>query len=121
MSYRLLFLLLGSITLIYAETSSVYNRVKERLDSSAQQFETKIFKKVPNATSYLNNVLINNSPSIIHVNDQLTRVIRQWNTRLLALDPTCPYYFSKYNDISVPELDRNLLSYLQAGMVFFSK
>lgn len=119
MSYRLLVLLLGSLTLILAETPSAFDRVKESLENSAQQLPIKTFEKLPDASSYLNDDLTNNNPHIINVNEQLTSIIREWNPRLLVLDPTSPYYFSKFNNISEPEHDRNLLSYLQASKFFF--
>ncbi|CAF3735475.1 unnamed protein product [Rotaria socialis] len=114
MSYTLLVLLLGSFTLISAETSSVLHQIKERLENLAQQLPIKTFEKLPDASSYLNDDLTNNNPHIINVNEQLTSIIREWTPRLLVLDPTSPYYFSKFNNISEPEHDRNLLSYLQA-------
>ncbi|CAF4740095.1 unnamed protein product, partial [Rotaria socialis] len=95
MSYTLLVLLLGSFTLISAETSSVLHQIKERLENLAQQLPIKTFEKLPDASSYLNDDLTNNNPHIINVNEQLTSIIREWTPRLLVLDPTSPYYFSK--------------------------
>ncbi|CAF2979370.1 unnamed protein product [Rotaria sp. Silwood2] len=114
MSYILLFLLFGSNVMIFAEPPLIIDRIKERLENSAQQLSIEKLVELPNATSYLNNYLTKNSPHIMDLNDQLTKIIQEWSPRLLALDPTCPYYFSKFNNISLPEHDRNLLSYLQA-------
>lgn len=115
MSYILLFLVLGSSTIISAETSSVLDRVKERLISSAKQKPMTNFAELPDAASYINHDLISNAPHKLNLNKELTTVIREWSPRLLALDPTCPYYFSKFSDDSSSETDLNLLSYLQAS------
>jgi len=111
MSYILLFLLFGSTTLIFAEI----DRVKERLQSSAKELSITELLKPPKASFYLNSEFIKNAPHQIN----LTKEIPEWTPRLLTLDPTCPYYFSKYNNASSPNDDLNLLSYLQASKYFF--
>ena len=119
MSYILLLLLFGSSTIIFGdETLSEIDRVKERLQNSAKQLSMMSFSEPPDPVSYINHDLIKNSPHKINVTNQLTQFIREWSPRLLALDPTCPYYFSKFNNVSIPEEDRNLLSYLQASKSF---
>ncbi len=115
MSYILLFLLFGSMTLIFAETFSEIDRVKERLQSSAKELSITELSKPPKASFYLNSEFIKNAPHQIN----LTKEIPEWTPRFLALDPTCPYYFSKYNNASSPNDDLNLLSYLQASKYFF--
>jgi len=118
MSYILLFLLFGSTAMIFAETSSEIDRVKERLQSSAKQLSIKELLKPPKAASYLNSELIKNAPHQMNLAKELTKIISAWNPRILALDPTCPYYFSKFNDTLSSENDLNLLSYLQASKFF---
>jgi hypothetical protein len=116
MPYVILLLLLGLNAIVFAdETLLEIDRVKERLQSSAKQLSMISFSEPPEAASYLNHDLIKNSPNKINVTKEITKMIREWNPRLLALDPTCPYYFSKFNNASIPEEDRNLLSYLQAS------
>jgi hypothetical protein len=51
----------------------------------------------------------------MNLSKELNQIIQEWSPRLLALDPTCPYYFSKINNASSPDEGLNLLSYLQAG------
>ncbi|CAF3733604.1 unnamed protein product [Rotaria sordida] len=116
MSYILLLLLLlfGSSVMIFGEPPLITDRIIERLKVLATQSSIETFVELPDAESYLNNYLTKNSPHIINLNEQLTKIIREWSPRLLALDPTCPYYFSKFNNMSLPEQDLNLLSYLQA-------
>ncbi|CAF1301845.1 unnamed protein product [Rotaria sp. Silwood1] len=114
MSHILLFLLLGLSVMILAEPPLTIDHIKERLENSAQRLSIERLIESPDAKSYLNNYLTKNSPHIINLNEELTKMIHEWSPRLLALDPTCPYYFSKFNNISLPEEDRNLLSYLQA-------
>ncbi len=117
MSYILLLLLFGSSTIIFGddETLSEIDRVKGRLQKSAKQLSMMSFSEPPEPVSYINHDLIKNSPHKINVTNQLTQFIREWSPRLLALDPTCPDYFSKCNNVSIPDEDRNLLSYLQAS------
>ncbi len=111
MSYSLLFLLFGFSRIILAETSFEFDRVKERLQNSAQQLPITEFSKLPKPASYLNSKLTINAPHQINLANELTSILPEWNPRILALDPTCPYYFSKFNN---SEDDLNLLSYLQA-------
>jgi len=118
MSYILLFLLFGSMALIFAETFSKIDRVKEHLQNSAEELSITVFSKLPKAVSYLNSELIKNVPHQINLAKELTKIIPEWTPHVLALDPTCPYYFSKYNNALSPENDLNLLSYLQAGTSF---
>ncbi len=115
MSYILLFLFLGSTTMIFAETPSEIDLVKERLQNSAEQLSIIGFSQPPEAASYLNHDLTKNSPHKIKLRKQLTKFIREWSPRLLALDPTCPYYFSKLADSSASEENLNLLSYFLAS------
>jgi hypothetical protein len=96
-------------------TFSEIDRVKERLQSSAKELSITELSKSPKASFYLNSEFIKNAPHQIN----LTKEIPEWTPRLLALDPTCPYYFSKYNNASSPNDDLNLLSYLQASKYFF--
>jgi hypothetical protein len=103
------------MTLIFAETFSEIDRVKERLQSSAKELSITELSKPPKASFYLNSEFIKNAPHQIN----LTKEIPEWTPRFLALDPTCPYYFSKYNNASSPNDDLNLLSYLQASKYFF--
>ena len=111
-SYSLLFLLFGFSRIILVETSLEFDRVKERLQASAQQLPITEFPKLPKPATYLNSKLTKNAPHQINLVNELTSILPEWNPRMLALDSTCPYYFSKYN---TPENDLNLLSYLQAS------
>jgi len=114
MSYILLLLFFGLNRIIFGEEIySEIDRIKERLQNSAKQSSIISFSEPPEAISYVNHDLIKNSPHKVNLTNELTRFIHEWSPRLLALDPTCPYYFSKFNDISNSDQDRNLLSYLQ--------
>ena len=115
MPYILLFLLFGLSTMIYTESLTKIDRVKEHLQSSARRLSITTFLELPNAASYLNHDLTQNSPHRMNLSEELTMTIREWSPRLLALDPTCPYYFSKYINVSSSRQDLNLLSYLQAS------
>ena len=115
MSYILLLVLFGSSMVNLAETSSVIDRVKERLENSAKQLWIMGHSVPPDAASYLNHDLIKNMPHKVNLSNELTKIIREWSPRLLALDPTCPYYFSTFTNDTSPETDLNLLSYLQAS------
>jgi hypothetical protein len=114
----LLFFLFGFSRIIVAETSFEFDRVKERLQKSAQQLPITEFSKPPKPASYLNSKLPRNAPHEINLTNELTSILPEWNPRILALDPTCPYYFSKFN---TPENDLNLLSYLQASQLVLRK
>lgn len=115
MSYILLLLLLGSVTFSSSETSSTFDRIRERLESSGKQITVVGHAEAPEAASYLNHDLTQNVPHKVNVSDQIKKSIREWTPRLLALDPTCPYYFSETTNASIPEEDLNLLSYLLAS------
>ncbi|CAF0763139.1 unnamed protein product [Adineta ricciae] len=112
MSYILLLLLLGLVTLSSSETSSTFDRIRERLESSGKRITVVGHAEAPEAASYLNHDLTQNVPHKVNVSNQITKSIREWTPRLLALDPTCPYYFSEKTNASKPEEDLNLLSYL---------
>lgn len=117
MSYILfsLFLLFGSITTTVGESSSVFDRISKRLTGFAKRLSLVSFIQIPDTDSYLNYDLTKNAAHKLNFNDELTKIIREWSPRLLALDPACPYYFSKLNNPSIPEEDLNLFSYLKAG------
>ncbi len=118
MSYILLFLFFGSSAIISAETFSEIDPIKERLQNSAKQLSITELSDPPKPASYLNSKLTKNAPHQLNLVNELTKLIPEWSPRNLALDPTCPYYFSKFNDPSAAEGDLNLLSYLQAGKSF---
>jgi hypothetical protein len=108
----LLFFLFGFSRIILSETSSEFDRIKEHLQNSAQQLSITEFSKLPKPATYINSKLPINAPHQINLTTELTSILPNWSPRTLALDPTCPYYFSKFN---TPDNDRNLLSYLQAS------
>ncbi|CAF1149460.1 unnamed protein product [Adineta steineri] len=114
MWYMLLFVLLGSTSLIFGETTTNIERIEERLEQSGNQLPIKGFFEPPEADSYLNNYYVQDAPHKLILTKEITKFIHEWTPRLLALDPTGPYYFSKLSDSSVPEKDLNLLSYLLA-------
>lgn len=115
MSFILLFLLFGSTTLIFAEIPSEIDHVIGHLQNSAAELSITQLSELPNAASYINSELIKNIPHQLNLSKDLTKFIPEWTANVLAFDPTCPYYFSKFNNISSPKDDLNLLSYLQAS------
>ena len=100
---------------ICADKPSELEQVKQRLKSSAEQLSLTIFLEAPEAPSYLNFDLVKNAAHKMNLTAELTKIIREWSPRLLALDPTSPYYFSKFNNATSSDEGLNLLSYLQAS------
>ena len=116
MSYVIVVLLLASVSVARVEPRSQFDQVKQRLKASAEQLSMINFLEVPDADSYLNYDLVKNAPHKMNMTTELTKIIREWSPRLLALDPTCPYYFSTLVNASQIDEDFNLLSHLQARM-----
>ena len=114
MSYAIIVLLLALVPVGRAESLSQFDRVAQRLKASAEQLSMINFLEVPDADSYLNYDLVKNAPHKMNLTKELTKIIREWSPRLLALDPTCPYYFSTLVNASQIDEDFNLLSHLQA-------
>jgi hypothetical protein len=99
------------------EISLSLTNVKDKLTTSANQLSLTIFLGTPDAAEYLNFDLVKNSPNRLNLTNELMSTIREWSPRLLALDPTSPYYFSTLTDMSQDNNDPNLLSYLQASKI----
>jgi hypothetical protein len=106
---------LGFLRATSDDGPSELEQVKQRLKSLAEQLSLTIFLEAPEAPEYLNFDLVKNAPHKMNQTGDLTKIIREWSPRLLALDPTSPYYFSKFNDPTSDDEGFNLLSYLQAS------
>jgi hypothetical protein len=108
-------LLLISIPISCTEDAQTFKSIKNRLQRSVEQTSLRVFLELPTAETYLEYDLSSDSPHKMNVSDELTRLIPDWSPRLLALDPTSPYYFSKLNVEGNDDDDLNLLAYLRAG------